>query len=650
MRLRIALLVLAPAAVAAAVEPVRAGWIMSPRGVAAPVSNGRMALPDVHAVEDAGAFVVVRSGGITLHYLGALQEPPVPSEAPSEFTFRIPRAPSPATGRHPRVPVDVMGAFLNGMPVYNQFESLSYNGANLWHYDAVARRDDGRLTAAGHPREELTHRVAEGLLEQLARGGGRKSPLIGYALDGYPIYGPWAMDANGKLTRMRSSYRLRGITRRHAWADGTELAPEQYGPDVSAADPLGTYAEDYEYVAGSGDLDEFNGRFAVTPEYPAGTYAYFLATDEAGRLAFPYLIGPRYYGAVARESWKGHPAGGAPDTRLRLETDTTRIEAGKPVRFRLTALDDHGEAIREFESVHEKPIHFLIASSDLAEFDHIHPELTPSDAYEVTHTFARAGHYKLWADYSLPGEAQHVDSFEVAVTGPPVTSVNSAPRAKSLDVKLAAQSPLRAGQDIPITFQLSGAVGALEPYLGAWAHVVIISHDLSSFAHAHPLEQAGTLTAAHTHIAPGPPPREVRIVTSFPKAGVYKLWAQLQQSGQVLTFPFTLHVAAGAAPAPAQPIPADAIAIRVTQHGYDPPRLEIPAGQPVKLAFVRDGSPNCGSEVLFPSLGIRKALPMNSTVVVELPAQAAGEIAFSCGMGMFRGMIVSQYRASKKSD
>ena len=56
--------------------------------------------------------------------------------------------------------------------------------------------------------------------------------------------------------------------------------PGQYGPDVSASDPAGTFMEDYEYRAGSGDLDEFNGRFAITPEYPAGTYAYFLSTDK----------------------------------------------------------------------------------------------------------------------------------------------------------------------------------------------------------------------------------------------------------------------------------------------------------------------------------------------------------------------------------
>ena len=307
-----------------------------------------------------------------------------------------------------------------------------------------------------------------------------------------------------------------------------------------------------------------------------------------------------------------------------------------------------GEPIREFEYVHEKPIHLLIVSNDLANFDHIHPELTDDDSYEVSYTFPRAGRYRMWADYSLPGEAPRVDSFDVIAEGPAFAPKKKTESPKSLALKLVPQQPVRAGEDIPLTFQLSGNLDSLQPYLGAWAHVILVSKDLKIFAHVHPSERAAA--SVHTHAIFGPSPREIRIVTSFPKAGIYKLWAQVQQAGEVLTFPFLLNVAPGAARPAAKPIPTGAIAIRVTQHGYDPPRLAIPANQPVKLAFTRDASPSCGSEVVFPTLGIRKSLPTNSTVLVDLPAQPAGEIAFSCGMGMFRGMIISQYRTSKKSD
>jgi plastocyanin domain-containing protein len=94
------------------------------------------------------------------------------------------------------------------------------------------------------------------------------------------------------------------------------------------------------------------------------------------------------------------------------------------------------------------------------------------------------------------------------------------------------------------------------------------------------------------------------------------------------------------APRPKTTIPPDAVRIQISERGYDPAKIEIPANRPLTLAFTRDATPNCGSEVVFPSLGIRKQLPVGETVLVELPAQPAGELAFGCGMGMYRGMIV----------
>lgn len=621
-----------------------------------PGASALRSTPEVHSATEDGRFIVVRSAGLSLKYFGPLQEPPVPPTTLREFVYRIPLDPEPEMGRHARVPVDVIGTFVNGLPIYNHFETLSWNGANLWHYDAVALNDTGELTAAGHPRTELTHPAPAGLLDQLAQTGdlaqSRHSPLIGFALDGYPVYGPWARanaDGSGGLRRMRSSYRLRPIAHRHDWADGTQLTPEQYGPDVSENDPLGTFVEDYEYVRGWGDLDEFNGRFAKTPEYPNGTYAYFLTTDEAGRLAFPYLIGPRFHGhvpAAPTEAW--HAIG---KKRLSLSADVAQITARHPVRFRLEARDTAGEPIRDFEYVHERPIHFLIASEDLAEFDHIHPELASGDSYEVAYIFEHGGNYRIWADYSLPGEAPHVDTFDVTVVGkrrPPQklnapTSLTQA--AGSLTVQLAPTKPLRAGADIPITLRLSGASETLEPYLGAWAHVIVIGEGFSSYAHAHPLEAVvASMSRVHTHAAPGPPPDEIHIVTNFPSPGMYKLWAQFQRAGEVVTVPFVLHVdPAAAVPRATTPVvPPNAIRIQVSERGFEPAHVEIPANRALTLAFTRDATPNCGSEVVFPSLGIRKALPIGETVLVQLPAQASGELAFGCGMGMYRGMFVAR--------
>jgi hypothetical protein len=377
------------------------------------------------------------------------------------------------------VPTDVIGAFVNGLPIYNQFEALSWNGANLWHYDAVA-----------------LSKAPAGLLEHLIPNGTKHSPLIGFALDGFPVYGP-----SGYV----SSYRLRTITQRRTWPDGTQLTPEQYGPDVTPTNPLGTYAEDYEYVAGSGDLDEFNGRFVKTAEYPEGTYAYFMTNDGEGKLAFPYLIGPRFYGHVPQPTIPWYAIGTG------LSASVRQIRAGQAVTFRI-------ETARHFEYVHERPVHFLIASEDLMEFAHIHPELTAEDSYQVSWTFAHGGRYRIWLDYSLPGEAPRVDPFDVTVAGAPRVTEEPA-QSSSLCVKLNAAKPLRAGVDIPITLSLSGETESLQPYLGAWAHVIVIGEHWRSFAHAHPVEQTPGFSFAHTHAIAGPAPGEIHIVTNFPWRG-----------------------------------------------------------------------------------------------------------------------------------
>jgi hypothetical protein len=127
------------------------------------------------------------------------------------------------------------------------------------------------------------------------------SPIIGYAFDGFPIYGAYAYsntNGTGNITRMKTSYRLRNITQRTTLPDGTTLQANQYGPIVNTQNPLGKYLEDYEYLQGLGDLDEYNGRFAITPEYPSGTYAYYVTIDSNLNPVYPYTVGINYYGTV----------------------------------------------------------------------------------------------------------------------------------------------------------------------------------------------------------------------------------------------------------------------------------------------------------------------------------------------------------------
>jgi hypothetical protein len=81
------------------------------------------------------------------------------------------------------------------------------------------------------------------------------------------------------------------------------LQTSEAGPNVSESFPLGHYLEDYAYLGDGGkilgkdfDLDELNGRWCVTPEFPQGTFAYFTTIDAAGQPVYPYNMGRRYHG------------------------------------------------------------------------------------------------------------------------------------------------------------------------------------------------------------------------------------------------------------------------------------------------------------------------------------------------------------------
>jgi plastocyanin domain-containing protein len=86
--------------------------------------------------------------------------------------------------------------------------------------------------------------------------------------------------------------------------------------------------------------------------------------------------------------------------------------------------------------------------------------------------------------------------------------------------------------------------------------------------------------------------------------------------------------------------PRGSVLVNVTMAGYDPASIEAKAGQPIKLAFFRPNDANCGSEVVFPDLGIRKALPPGQTVVVEITPQKSGPLGFACGMNMLKGKLI----------
>src|SRR6185503_11125949 len=157
-----------------------------------------------------------------------------------------------------------------------------WNGLRQWNYEAKCgfinlgldqNNAHVQPTGAYH-----YHGLPTGLMERFG-GDENRMLLVGYAADGFPIYTSRghtiASDAKSGLKKMRSSYQLK--------------KGERSGGPGGKYD--GKFTVDYEYVKGSGDLDECNGRFGVTPEYPHGIYHYYL-TEE-----FPHIS----------RCWRGTP-------------------------------------------------------------------------------------------------------------------------------------------------------------------------------------------------------------------------------------------------------------------------------------------------------------------------------------------------------
>jgi hypothetical protein len=214
--------------------------------------------------------------------------PNIPSN--QNFVYKITRNPQQNTGTPTAVGLGHIGVWSNGVSVYNVSDAQSYMNQGIWNRNAYYWEGPGFDDCLGHPQQqgEYHHHVSPTCLYDDADSLNH-SPIIGYAFDGFPIYGAYAYtntDGTGPIKRMEPSYVLSTATTR------------VNGPAVGGMYPAGCFIEDYIYTVSSGDLDQRNGRFCVTPDYPLGTYAYFVTIDAALEPIFPYTFFGTYYGVV----------------------------------------------------------------------------------------------------------------------------------------------------------------------------------------------------------------------------------------------------------------------------------------------------------------------------------------------------------------
>jgi hypothetical protein len=337
-----------------------------------------------------------------------------------------------------------------------------------------------------------------------------------------------------------------------------------------------------------------------------------------------------------------------------LTTAPSEIEAEKAAELIFMVKDPFGKPLNDLEITHEKPMHLLIVSDDLAEFYHLHPDAATGDSYKVSQTFPYGGKFKVFVDFKPKGAETRVETIDLTVKG--------AARAKTelaadealekavggIRAVMKPSEPIFAGKDVMLNYEVFDAQSGkptadLENYLGEKAHFVIISRDLKEFVHAHPM------SGASKHEEHGGAHKDgvgISAHVKFPKPELYKIWAQFKRAGKVINIPFVINVAEGKQTAAADPnevkFPAGATRVIVNETGFVPAEIELKKGQPAKLAFYRVNKENCADEVMFAGLNVKKTLPVGEILTIDIPAESAGEFSFTCGMNMLKGKVIVQ--------
>jgi hypothetical protein len=217
-----------------------------------------------------------------------------------------------------------------------------------------------------------------------------------------------------------------------------------------------------------------------------------------------------------------------------------------PVRFRVQGPD--GTPVTAYATEHEKQLHLIAVRRDLSGFQHVHPELSPDGTWSAALDLTAAGDYRLFADFR---PADRTDGLtlgaDLAVPGTvaPQPLPAPAPTATVDDYTVTLTGGLVPGQSSALTLTIArdgSPVTDLQPYLGAYGHLVALRAGDLAYVHVHPDGAPGDGVTA-----PGP---DVTFWATAPSAGAYRLFLDFQHNGVVRTAEFTVQAtpAGGAVP------------------------------------------------------------------------------------------------------
>ncbi|MCW3054112.1 MAG: putative lipoprotein [Chthonomonadales bacterium] len=232
---------------------------------------------------------------------------------------------------------------------------------------------------------------------------------------------------------------------------------------------------------------------------------------------------------------------------LEVHSDPPTPTAGRPTKLTIVVQSrETRQPVTEFDTVHERQIHFMVVSADLQHFAHEHPVIGSGGKFTLTYTFPTGGEYHLFADVAPKGAGSQILMQPLQVFGQRTSNGGNGFRFKpsltdtvdGVQIHLTTEpTKFPIGRSLNITFTVKdAATGAaitdLEPYLGAMAHLMLIHEDGTTFVHSHPDETDPT----NGHQG------SLTFLARFPKPGFYRGWLQIQRAGVVETATFTWEV------------------------------------------------------------------------------------------------------------
>jgi hypothetical protein len=255
----------------------------------------------------------------------------------------------------------------------------------------------------------------------------------------------------------------------------------------------------------------------------------------------------------AAEGGGGHaghetpPAGGLQisENGYTLDLDTPRVTAGQRTDLRFTVRDDSGRAVTAYRREHGKELHLIVASRDLVTYRHLHPTRAADGTWSSPVDLPRAGGYRVFADFTpaRQGAGNLTLGADLAASGTYEPKELPAPhttaRTDGYQVELAGG--LRPGKASELKLKVSRdgkSVTDLQPYLGAYGHLVALRAGDLAYLHVHPGGEPGDGTTK-----PGP---TVSFTATAPSSGTYRLFLDFQHEGKVHTAAFTVRAGAAA--------------------------------------------------------------------------------------------------------